>query len=154
MMASGGDVEREIDRRLDQVIERRRAELAALDSSGDDASRARRLAHSRLLVELPRVSARLASAVGLLNDRLFESELSLKVDLVDHIPTAEAIYTVSLVGGGEQPSLVITVDYVGSIRCILKNDDHRTLLASYTTQTLDSVHLMELLVSLLEAHYH
>jgi hypothetical protein len=37
---------------------------------------------------------------------------------------------------------------------MLKSDDHRTLLGSFTVQTLDSVHLTEMLVSLLEAHYH
>jgi hypothetical protein len=148
-------VERDIERRLEAVIERRRVELSALEKSDDDASRARRLAHNRLLVELPRVAARIASVVGLLNDRLFDSELSLKVDLADHTPIAEALYTISLVGGGEEePSLVMTVDYTGSVRCMLKSDDHRTLLGSYTVQTLDTAHLMEMLVSLLEAHYH
>ncbi len=148
-------MERDIERRLEEVIRRRSVELSALDTSHDDATRARRLAHGRLLVELPRVSARVASAVGLLNDRLYDSELSLKVDLSDHTPIAEAIYTISIVGGGEeQPSLVMTVDYTGSVRCMLKSDDHRTLLGSFTVQTLDSVHLTEMLVSLLEAHYH
>ena len=149
-------MERDIERRLEEVIERRRMELSAVESSdSNDASRAHRLAHNRLLVELPRVSARVAGAVGLLNDRLYDLELSLKVNLADHTPIAEAIYTIGLVGGGEeQPSLVMTVDYMGSVRCMLKSDDHRTLVGSYTVQTLDSVHLMDMLVSLLEAHYH
>jgi hypothetical protein len=148
-------VERDIERRLEEVIERRRAELSAMDTADNQASHARRLAHNRLLIELPRVAARIASVVGLLNDRLFDSELSLKVDLADHTPIAEALYTISLVGRAEeQPSLVMTVDYTGSVRCMLKSDDHRMLLGSYTVQTLDSVHLMEMLVSLLEAHYH
>ena len=146
-------MEKDIERRLEKVIERRRAELSA--EAGDDASHARRLAHNRLLVELPRVSARIASVIGMLNDRLYDAELSLKVDLADHTPIAEAIYTVTLVGAGEHgPSLVMTVDYTGSVRCMLKRDDHRTLVGSYTVHTLDTVHLTEMLVSLLEAHYH
>jgi hypothetical protein len=151
----GGRVEKDIEQRLEAIIERRRAELSAEATGRDDASHARRLAHNRLLVELPRTSARIASAVGLLNDRLYDTELSLKVDLADHTPIAEAIYTVSIVGVGEaEPTLVMTVDYTGSVRCMLKRDDHRTLVGSYTVHTLDTVHLMEMLVSLLEAHYH
>jgi len=148
-------VEKDIERRLEEVIERRRAELSGSEEAHDDAIRARRLAHNRLLIELPRMSARIASAVGLLNDRLFDSELSLKVDLADHTPIAEAICTISVVGCAEErPTLIITVDYTGSVRCMLRSDDHRTLVGSYTMQTLDSVHLMNMLVSLLEAHYH
>jgi hypothetical protein len=146
-------VEKDIERRLEEVIERRRAELST--EADDDASHARRLAHNRLLVELPRVSARIASAVGMLNDRLYDAELSLKVDLADHTPIAEAIYTLTVVGASEHgPSLVMTVDYTGTIRCMLKSDGTRTLVGSYTVHTLDSAHLTDMLVTLLEAHYH
>ena len=148
-------MEEDIEHRLEKVIERRRAELSTLEEAHDDASLARRLAHNRLLVELPRVSARIAGTVGLLNDRLYDVELSLKVDLADHTPIAEAIYTVSMAGADEaRPSLVLTVDYTGSVRCMLQRDGRRTPVGSYTVHTLDSVHLMEMLVSLLEAHYH
>jgi len=148
-------VEEDIERRLEKVIERRRAELSTLAQAHDDASLARRLAHNRLLVELPRVSARIASTVGVLNDRLYVAELSLKVDLADHTPIAEAIYTVSIVAADEAgPALVLTVDYTGSVRCMLQRDGRRTLVGSYTVHTLDSVRLTEMLVSLLEAHYH
>ena len=149
-------MERDIEHRLEEVIERRRAELSALAvEAHDDVSHARRLAHNRLLVELPRVSGRIASAVGLVNDRLYDVELSLKVDLADHTPIAEAIYTISIVGADEaRPALILTVDYTGSVRCMLQRDGRRTLVGSYTVQTLDSVHLMEMLVSLVEAHYH
>ena len=148
-------MEEDIERRLEKVIERRRAELSTLAQAHDDASLARRLAHNRLLVELPRVSARIASTVGVLNDRLYVAELSLKVDLADHTPIAEAIYTVSIVAADEAgPALVLTVDYTGSVRCMLQRDGRRTLVGSYTVHTLDSVRLTEMLVSLLEAHYH
>ena len=148
-------MEEDIEYRLEKVIERRRTELSGLKHPADDPSHARRQAHNRLLVELPRVSARIASAVGLLNDRLYESELSLKVDLADHTPIAEAIYTVSVIGADEpEPALIITVDYTGSVRCMFRSDDKRTLVGSYTFQTLDTAHLMDMLVSLLEAHYH
>ena len=148
-------MEEDIEHRLEKVIERRRVELSALEEAHDDASNSRRLAHYRLLVELPRVSGRIASAVGLLNDRLYDAELSLKVGLADHTPIAEAIYTVSIVGADDaRPALVLTVDYTGSVRCMLQRDGRRTLVGSYTVHTLDSVHLTEMLVSLLEAHYH
>lgn len=147
-------MEKDIEQRIQEIIERRRTELSALERAPDDLSHARRLAHNRLLVELPRLSARIASVVGLLNDRLYDSELSLKVDLADHTPIAEAIYTVDVIGVDEPgPALVITVDYTGSVRCMFKNDGKRTLVGSYTVQTLDTVHLMDMLVSLLEAHY-
>jgi hypothetical protein len=148
-------VEEDIEHRLEAVIERRRQELLALEEAPDDASNSRRLAHNRLLVEMPRVSARIAGAVGLLNDRLYDAELSLKVDLADHTPIAEAIYTVSIVGADPaRPALVLTVDYTGYVRCMLQRNGRRTLVGSYTVHTLDTVHLMEMLVSLLEAHYH
>ena len=148
-------MEKDIERRLEGVIERRHAELSAVEKADDDASHARRLAHNRLLVELPRVSARVASAVGMLNDRLYDAELSLKVELADHTPIAEAIYTIEVVGADDPwPVLVITVDYTGSVRCMIKSDGKRALVGSYTVQTLDTVHLMDMLVSLLEAHYH
>jgi hypothetical protein len=147
-------MEKDIEQRLAKIIERRRAELSTMEAH-DDASHARRLAHNRLLVELPRVSARIATAVGLLNDRLYESELSLKVDLADHTPIAEAIYTVSLTSADEgRPSLVMTVDHTGSVRCILRSGGKRTLIGSFSVHTLDSARLMELLVTLLEANYH
>jgi hypothetical protein len=147
-------VERDIEQRLQEIIDRRRTELSAVERAPDDLSHARRLAHNRLLVELPRLSARIASVVGLLNDRLYDSELSLKVDLADHTPIAEAIYTVDVIGVDDPgPALVITVDYTGSVRCMFKNEGKRTLVGSYTVQTLDTGHLMDLLVSLLETHY-
>ncbi len=146
-------MESDIENRLTGFIERRRAALLEEGTSDDNPSHARRLAHNRLLVDLARVSARIATAVGLLNDRLYDADISLKVDLADHTPVAEAIYTVTVVGTDEHTlSLVITADYTGSVRCILKKDGNRTLVGSYKVQTLDSPHLMEMLVTLLEAH--
>jgi hypothetical protein len=147
-------VNKDVERRLEQVIERRRAELSETAAERDDGSRARRLAHAKLVLELPRVSARISGAVALLNDRLFDSELALEIERANHTPIAEAIYTVGVIGARrEDPSLMITIDHTGAIRCILKDDGHRTVLGSYTVQSLDSAHLMDMLVTLLETHY-
>lgn len=100
------------------------------------------------------MSASIAGTVALLNDRLSEAELALKIERADHSPIAEAIYTVSVAGAREAtPSLIMTVDYTGAIWCMLKDNGRRTILGSYTVQSLDSAHLLDMLVTLLEAHY-
>lgn len=144
-----------IEKRLASVLERRRETQSHDKVDVDDPSHARRLAHNRLIVELPRVSAKITSVVALLNDRLYDAGLWLKVDLADHTPIAEAIYTISVCGSDrETPSLVMTIDYTGSIRCMLKNNGTRTLVRSYAALAMDSEHIMDMIVTLLEAHYH
>lgn len=148
-------MENDLEHRLLRVINHRRSELARAAIGDDEAGHARRLAHNRLVLELPRVSAKIASAVAELNDRLYDSEMWLKVDIADHTPIAEAIYTIRLFPlEKEAPSLMITIDYTGSIRCMLKNDGARTLVGSYTVLTLEHRHVIDMLVTLMESHYH
>jgi hypothetical protein len=151
---SAGASEQDIDERLTRIVDRRRSELSESFVSEDHGGRARRLAHVRLMAELPRVSARIANAVALLNDRLSDYELALQVDIADHTPFAEAKHTVRVVGAREEePSLVITIDHTGVIRFLLKNGDRRALLGTDTVGSLHSAHVMDMLVTLLEAHY-
>ena len=148
-------VEDDLEHRLRGVINRRRTELSGAGMECDEAGHARRLAHNRLIHELPRVSAKIARAIAELNDRLYDSEICLKVVTAEHTPIAEAIYTIGILGSDNQgPGLIITIDYAGSIRCMLKNAEVRTLVGSYTLLTLDHRHLIDMLVTLLEAHYH
>jgi hypothetical protein len=143
-----------LELRLDNIIARRQAEMLSMSPATDSEGLARRIGHMRIVAELPRLSAKIASAVAILNDRLSDVDLWLKVDLVHHTPAAEALYTISLASLSDQPpSLTITVDGSGRLRGLLRNGQTTSLVGSSTVFSADASFVMEMLVRLLETHY-
>lgn len=142
-----------IEQRLESVITRR--QTAVLYNRGESIDIGHRIARTRLIGELPRFAAKLSSAVAVLNDRLQDSDIWLKIESADHSPTAEVTFTVNVATAVEnQPRLIVTVDPVGNVRTILSGRDTRTLLHGGIIFNLDLAILFDSLVTLLEAHYH
>lgn len=141
------------EERLARVIARRR-EHVHVETLGDEPGKARRMAHERIVSELPRLAAKIASAVAVLNDRLLEDSIALKVEFVDHTPASEASYSVLIAGAPEEsPALVLTIDHQGVARGMIKTNKARTVLLLSTVFELDIKDLMDMLVTLLETYY-
>jgi hypothetical protein len=144
----------DLDRRISGILARRERETAAVVGSENQPDRDRRAAHDRVIAELPRLAAKICGAVAELNDRIAEGAIRIKFDIADHTPSAEALYTFSVMGRDrEGPVLTMSVDYTGKTRSIMRGDEARSLLEADDIFSIDRSHLMNLLVALLEAQY-
>jgi hypothetical protein len=141
-------------RRINEVLARRERETAAVVGSGHQPDRDRRVAHDRVILELPRLASKIGGAVAELNDRIAEGAIRIKFEIADHTPLAEALYTFGVVGRDrEGPVLTMSVDYTGKLRSIMRGDEAKSLVEADDIFSIDRSHLMNLLVALLEAQY-
>lgn len=140
------------NRRIARVLAERERERAVTQASQPD--RERREARERVIAEMPSLETKLAGAVDELNDQLSPSGLAVKFETRRHTPSAEAVYTCSLMGReGPGPMLVLSVDFTGRLNSVLRAGDHSSRLQTTDIFSLKREDLIDLLVALLEAHY-
>jgi hypothetical protein len=144
----------DLERRINGILARRERETAAVVGSEHQPDRDRRGAHDRVIGELPRLASKIGGAVAELNDRIAEGAIRIKFEIADHTPSAEALYTFSVMGRDrEGPVLTMSVDYTGKIRSIMRGAEARSLVEADDIFAIDRFHLMNLLVALLEEQY-
>src|SRR5579871_5682364 len=113
-------MESAFDARLARVIRSRQDALRMQSVARDQIDHDRRVAYERVTAELPRLLAKLSSAVLELNDRLAETDLRVTLRSFGHSPTAEATYVLGVADAGEDaPELTLTVDFSGKINASL-----------------------------------
>jgi hypothetical protein len=145
----------QLEQRLSSVIAKRHMDTLALDLKDADPSRQRQIAHNRLTAELHRLSAKVTAAVAELNDRMCDTDIWLNVEHLDHTLTSVKVFVISLVSVVETgPTLVLTVDWTGNLRGMLKSHESRTLLHSFSVFSVTTTDITEMLVTLMESHYH
>jgi hypothetical protein len=144
-----------LDRRIAQVIARRRQEMTGPQNENDSSDRDRQLAHRRLVSELPRFVSMLTNAVAELNDRIGDAAFWIKLKVCAESPTAEASYTLCVVGARDDaPTLSFNVDFAGTVRALLVTNEVTSHLSSLSIFLVDRNFLMANLVELLEAQFH
>ncbi len=146
------DVKRE--ERIARIIERRRAALATFDDASDHHDQDRHLAHERVLAELPRFLTKISGAVLELNDQISDAHVGVRLKALEHTPSAEAIYVLSVVPAlGEVPVLVLNIDYTGKLNALLEAKGVRKLIKTSSVFQIDRSEIVDLLLSLMEAQY-
>src|SRR5665213_1842380 len=117
------------EERIIQIIARHRRAAAVRDEATEHPERNRRLAHERVLNELPQFLTRVSSALLELNDRIADANLSIRLKSAEHTPAAEAIYILSVTPTDiDEYELMISVDFTGKIAALLHNGSERKLI--------------------------
>jgi hypothetical protein len=151
----GSTFDNVLEQRISRIIAKRRVETLSINLKGDDSSHGRQTAHNILVVELIRFSEKVATAVADLNSRTCNTDIWLRVDRIEHTLTSAKVYNISLAASDEiDTSLVMTVDWTGNLRVMLKSHKVITLLDSRTVFSVSIKDITEMLVTLLECHYH
>src|SRR5208283_990328 len=129
--------------RIAQLIARYHRERALPGSPADQSDRERRQARDRVVAELHRFASMIASTVEELNDRISETGMRVKFETADQLPSAEAVYTFTVVGlDRDGPLLTVSIDYKGALRGILHNHEARSLVLSSTVFELGEAELL------------
>jgi hypothetical protein len=144
-------MEAAFEARLARVIELRQNALRTQTGAQDHIEHDRRVAYDRLTSELPRLVAKLSSAVLELNDRLSETDLRVTLKSFGHSPSAEATYVLGVADAGENaPELTLTVEFGGKITASLRTRQARSFIRTSDLYFIDRLELLNLLVTLLE----
>src|SRR5271168_4062216 len=148
-------MESALAQRIAQVIARQQRERDLAGSAENQLYQERRIARDHVVTELPRFASMIADVVAELNDRISEAGIRIIFETADQVPSAEAIYTFSVVDREKQgPILTLSVDYKGALRGVLRSHDARSLLLSSTIFAVSESILLDSLVTLLENQHY
>jgi hypothetical protein len=148
-------IDNTLEQRLSTIIAKRRLDINTINTLGNDGNYWRQTAHNILVVEILRLSEKVVAAVAELNDRMRGTDIWLNIAHIEHTLTCEKVYKISLAATEDSaPSLILTVDWDGNLGGLLKSHWARTLLHSYTVFSVSTQDITEMLVTLLECHYH
>ena len=138
-----------VDDRIAVVLARRRTRMP---TSG--AGRERAETRTRVLEELPRMTARLSAAVAELNDRLGDEHVWIRLDAGERSPAAEATFDLGVEGDPtEGARLGISVDFAGRLTCVVRQAQAPVVVRTSTIFTMQTHDFVELLVAWFELRY-
>ena len=142
------------DERLARIVAGHRAWAAQRIREEPGPERERRLAHERVVAELPRLVSRMTRVVVALNDRLGGEGVMVVLSSAEHRMAAEAAYTLGLADDVDaDPRLLLSVDWSGTAYAVLTEGETRKAMLICPVFELDDDRLTELVLGLLEARF-
>jgi hypothetical protein len=143
-------MEQALEARIHKALQRRERDRQTSVEVESPELRELRIAHDRVVAEIPAALERLSSAIDEMNDAVSESGVHFSLSTVDELHTIEASFHVA-VWPSEDRELVFNVSHDGKLIVLLGTRQSRVRMNARDMRQADRAFFLDALVSLLEA---
>ena len=143
-------MEQALEQRIHKALERRERDRQTGAEVESPELRELRLAHDRVVAEIPGALERLSGAIDEMNDTVSESGVHFSLSTVDELHTIEASFHVAI-WPFEDRELVFNVSHDGKLIVLLGTRQSRVRMNARDIRHADRAFFLDALVSLLEA---